>query len=350
MGVWVGDGRHGARRGGRDRAAARPERAPSVRDQWRLRVSGRGPGEESVGTGLQGALEEVVTVGGGPPSQHMLAEAGTGRAYRALVIGSERPPGTFTGEGLRVANGSGVGPRAPPTSSRRFGSAIRLLQKLRTARPALTAPRSSWTRRGPTLPMPDGHWPGNGIDLAEMGTPACRRAATVGKPIPAVQHRAGPVGEGRASSWAICPGHRPSGRGGGRAGTRPFCSRAAARDEAEAAKDPKTVSPRQTRWPRGARRDRAVRRRTTQALQQQGYRLPARTASPNTRRAQSATGREEAARVGADPWRQSRGPPRRLRAVDHDQTRTGAVIDVIRGHRRTRRRSSVRPRGSGLAR
>jgi HAD superfamily hydrolase (TIGR01450 family) len=155
------------------------------------------PGEDHVaklwGLGVKASLADVVTVGGA--MQHLLAETRTGMT--ACVIGTASLKRHVTEAGLRVLNGTELAPRAEVvivggTDEVRYAD-------IRDA--ALAASRGAdflATGRDPTLPMPDGHWPGTGAILAAVETTCARTAEIVGKPSPRLFETAlDRLGEGR---------------------------------------------------------------------------------------------------------------------------------------------------------
>jgi HAD superfamily hydrolase (TIGR01450 family) len=129
--------------------------------------------------GIQASLADVVTVGGA--IQHLLAETRQGRT--AFVIGTDGLKRHVSGAGLRVLNGTDLAPRAEVVI---VGGTDQLrYDDLRTA--TLAARRSGdllATGRDPTLPMPDGDWPGTGALLAAVETASGVAASIVGKPEP----------------------------------------------------------------------------------------------------------------------------------------------------------------------
>jgi HAD superfamily hydrolase (TIGR01450 family) len=131
------------------------------------------------GFGVQASLADVVTVGGA--MQHLLAE--TRANSTAYVIGTAALHRHVEEAGLRILNGTDLASRAEVvviggTDDLHYGD-------LRDA--ALAARRGAdvlATGRDPTLPMPDGHWPGTGALLAAVETASGRTAEIVGKPSP----------------------------------------------------------------------------------------------------------------------------------------------------------------------
>lgn len=141
------------------------------------------PGEEHVARlwsmGVQASLADVVTVGGA--MQHLLAETLTGRT--AYVIGSDALHRHVSEAGLKLMNDTDLASRAEVMVT---GGTDRVhYDHLRTA--ALAVHRGAeflGTSRDPTLPTPEGPWPGTGAILAAIETAAGRRARIVGKPEP----------------------------------------------------------------------------------------------------------------------------------------------------------------------
>ena len=138
-------------------------------------------GEEQVqslwGIGVQASLADVVTVGGA--LQHLLAETRTGQS--AFVIGTDVLHRHVTDAGLTIVNGT---PRAPEADVVIVGGTDRFDYPL--LRDAALAARHCGdllaTGRDPTLPMPEGPWPGTGSLVAAVEVASGRTAAIVGKP------------------------------------------------------------------------------------------------------------------------------------------------------------------------
>jgi len=203
------------------------------------RVSGEALVRKLWGQGFQASLEEVVTVGGA--LQHMLAERAD-RLHSAFVIGSDAIAAHVIGAGLRVANGTEFATRADIVVvglDVQFG-----YSELRTAVQALDrGAELVATGRDPTLPMPDGRWPGTGSILAALEYATGRRAATVGKPDPQLFNTAlDRLGEGRALVVGDRLDTDLAGAAAAGLDAAIVLTGAAARDEAEAAKDPKPVA------------------------------------------------------------------------------------------------------------
>ncbi|MGI8750095.1 MAG: HAD-IIA family hydrolase [Thermoleophilaceae bacterium] len=143
--------------------------------------------------GIQASLADVVTVGGAV--QHLLAETLSGRS--AFVVGSETLSRHVSGAGLRLVNGTGQAAEAEVVvvgGTDQVGYA-----DLRDA--ALSARRGArflGTARDPTLPMPEGPWPGTGAILAAIEIASDCTAEIVGKPSPRLMETAvDRLGEGR---------------------------------------------------------------------------------------------------------------------------------------------------------
>ena len=111
--------------------------------------------------------------------QHLLAETRTGRT--AFVIGSEVLHRHVAEAGLTVVNGT---PRAVEAELVVVGGTDQFDYPL--LRDAARAARHCGdllaTARDPTLPMPDGPWPGTGALVAAVEVASGQTAAVVGKP------------------------------------------------------------------------------------------------------------------------------------------------------------------------
>ncbi|HXD57169.1 MAG TPA: HAD-IIA family hydrolase [Thermoleophilaceae bacterium] len=131
------------------------------------------------GIGVRASLADVVTVGGA--MQHLLADTRQGRT--AFVIGSEAMFRHVQDAGLRIMNGTDLASRAEVVV---IGATFDLTyDDLKNA--SLAARRGAdflATGRDPTLPMPDGFWPGTGSILAAVERASGREASIVGKPEP----------------------------------------------------------------------------------------------------------------------------------------------------------------------
>jgi glycerol 3-phosphatase-2 len=138
-------------------------------------------GEEQVarlwGVGIQASLADVVTVGGA--MQHLLAQTRSGAT--AYVVGTDSLCRHVADAGLRLVNRSEHATEAEVVV---VGGTDRVdYAQLRDA--SLSARRGGdllATGRDPTLPMPDGPWPGTGAILAAIETASGCTAQIVGKP------------------------------------------------------------------------------------------------------------------------------------------------------------------------
>jgi HAD superfamily hydrolase (TIGR01450 family) len=133
------------------------------------------------GIGVQASLADVVSAGSA--MQHLLAETRPGRT--AFVIGAESLHRHVSDAGCRILNGTDLASRAEIVV---VGHSERLVyDDLRNA--VLAVRRGAdllATSRDPTLPMPDGLWPGTGAILAAIEVGSERKAAIVGKPEPQI--------------------------------------------------------------------------------------------------------------------------------------------------------------------
>lgn len=129
------------------------------------------------GMGVQASLADVVTVGGA--LQHLLAETRPG--LTAFVVGTSALRKHVSDAGLRVLNGTDLASRAELVVV--GGTDDVCYPDLRTACLALHhGAELVATGRDPTLPTPDGPWPGTGAILAAVETASGRAAEIVGKP------------------------------------------------------------------------------------------------------------------------------------------------------------------------
>jgi glycerol 3-phosphatase-2 len=145
------------------------------------------------GIGVQASLADVVTVGGA--LQHLLAETRTGRT--AVVVGTDALRKHVSDAGLTVLNGTDLASRADIVI---VGGGDQLsYPMLREA--SLAVHRGAEllaTGRDPTLPTPEGPWPGTGALLAAVETASGGSAEIVGKPAPRLFETAlDRLGEGR---------------------------------------------------------------------------------------------------------------------------------------------------------
>jgi glycerol-1-phosphatase len=189
--VWVGD----------DAVPGSPEAVAELRAAGKrvafVTNNSWHPGEDHVAKlwrlGIQASLADVVTVGGA--IQHLLADTRAGRT--AFVIGRPSMRRHVADAGLRVLNGSEKAVEAEVVVV--AGTDEITYDDLRTA--AIAARRSGdliATGRDPTLPMPDGDWPGTGSLLAAVETASGIEAEIVGKPQPGLFMTAlDRMGEGR---------------------------------------------------------------------------------------------------------------------------------------------------------
>lgn len=175
--VWVGD----------EAVPGSPEAIAALRDAGKRVAFATNnswhPGEDQVAklwrVGVKASLADVVTVGGA--LQHLLADTRQGRT--AFVIGTAALVRHVADAGLHVLNGTDLGSRAEVVIV--GGTDDVGYDDLRTA--ALAARRNGdllATGRDPTLPMPDGDWPGTGALLAAVETASGMTAQIVGKPEP----------------------------------------------------------------------------------------------------------------------------------------------------------------------
>jgi glycerol-1-phosphatase len=154
-------------------------------------------GEEQVqklwGLGVKASLGDVVTVGGA--LQHLLAETRSRRT--AFVIGTDALREHVRQAGLQLLNGSDEASRAEVVV---VGGTDQVdYSDLRVATLAVSRGADLLgTARDPTLPMPEGPWPGSGAILAAVEKASGTTAQLVGKPEPALFLTAlDRLGEGR---------------------------------------------------------------------------------------------------------------------------------------------------------
>lgn len=189
--VWVGD----------DAVEGSPEAIASLREAGKRIAFATNnswhPGEDHVAKlwslGVQASLADVVTVGGAV--QHLLAETRSG--LTAYVVGTASLHRHVEEAGLKVMNGTDLASRAEVVV---VGGTDQLTYAdIRDA--ALAARRGAdllGCARDPTLPMPDGPWPGTGATLAAIETASGVLAEIVGKPSPRIfQTALDRLGEGR---------------------------------------------------------------------------------------------------------------------------------------------------------
>jgi HAD superfamily hydrolase (TIGR01450 family) len=143
--------------------------------------------------GVQASVADVVSAGAA--MQHLLADTRRGRT--AFVIGGEALLRHVEDAGLRVLNGTDLASRAETVVVGHSSDLV--YDDLRNA--VLAVRRGAdllATSRDPTLPMPDGLWPGTGAILAAVETASGRSGAIVGKPEPQLFYTAlDRLGDGR---------------------------------------------------------------------------------------------------------------------------------------------------------
>jgi glycerol 3-phosphatase-2 len=129
--------------------------------------------------GIAAADDRVLT--GGAVTARLAAER-VGAGGTAFVIGAPGFKETVAAAGLELVEGEAArSADAVVVSGHREFDYSELL----TATRALRAGASLFgTSRDPTLPMPDGPWPGTGATLAAIETASGKRAVTGGKPEP----------------------------------------------------------------------------------------------------------------------------------------------------------------------
>lgn len=131
--------------------------------------------------GVKASAGDVVTVGGA--LQFALTEARVGRT--AFVIGTEALRRHVLDAGLKLLNGTDLASRAELVVV--AGTDDVTYRDLRDAVLALRRGAAFVaTSRDPTVPMPDGLWPGTGAILAAVEVGSGRTAKIVGKPEPAL--------------------------------------------------------------------------------------------------------------------------------------------------------------------
>jgi HAD superfamily hydrolase (TIGR01450 family) len=145
------------------------------------------------GIGVQASLADVVS--SGAAMQHLLAETRKGRT--AYVIGTEALHRHVADAGCRILNGTDLASRAEVVVV--AGTEDLVYDDLRDAVLALRRGADFLaTSRDPTLPMPDGLWPGTGAVVAAVEVGSGREASIVGKPEPQLFYTAlDRLGEGR---------------------------------------------------------------------------------------------------------------------------------------------------------
>ena len=192
--------------------------------------------------GVQASLADVVS--SGAALQHLLAETRQGRS--AYVIGTEALFRHVTDAGCRILNGTDLATRADLVVV--AGSEDLVYADLRDAVLALRRGAELLaTSRDPTLPMPDGLWPGTGAILAAVEVGSGSTASIVGKPEPQLFLTAlDRMGDGRT----LVVGDRLDSdvAAAAKAGLDSVLvlSGGTSRQEAEAAEDPKPIAVRES--------------------------------------------------------------------------------------------------------
>jgi HAD superfamily hydrolase (TIGR01450 family) len=129
--------------------------------------------------GVPAADESVVTAG---VATAELAAERVGAGATAYVIGAPGFKETVAAAGLELVEGdAATEARAVVVSGHREFDYMELLTATRALRNGAAL---FGTSRDPTLPMPDGPWPGTGATLAAIETASGARAETAGKPEP----------------------------------------------------------------------------------------------------------------------------------------------------------------------
>ncbi len=127
--------------------------------------------------GVEVAAERIVTAG---ESTARLAAAAVPPAAAAFVIGAEAFHDSVAGEGLELVDGESAREADVVVVSGHRGFDY---EELLTATLALQGgAKLVATSRDPTLPMPDGPWPGTGAILAAVETASGASAEIGGKP------------------------------------------------------------------------------------------------------------------------------------------------------------------------
>lgn len=131
------------------------------------------------GIGIAAADDRVVT--GGAATARLAAER-VGAGATAYVIGAPGFKETVEAAGLELVEAEAAPEaRAVVVSGHREFDYMELLTATRALRNGAAL---FGTSRDPTLPMPDGPWPGTGATLAAIETASGVRAETGGKPEP----------------------------------------------------------------------------------------------------------------------------------------------------------------------
>ena len=178
------------------------------------------------GIGVQASLADVVTVGGA--MQHLLAEGSPGAS--AFVIGTQAMRDHVAGAGLKVMNGTDLASRADVVVL--SGTDDLNYSDLRDATLAVGRGAALLaTGRDPTLPMPDGHWPGTGAISRRSRRRRGGRPRSWASPRRACS-RPRSTGSATAAPWWWATGWTPTSRPRPRPAWTPrWCSRAASREE-----------------------------------------------------------------------------------------------------------------------
>jgi HAD superfamily hydrolase (TIGR01450 family) len=187
------------------------------------------------GIGLQASLADVVS--SGAAMQHLLSETRRGRT--AYVIGTEALHRHVVDAGLRVMNGTDLASRAEVVVV--AGTEDLVYADLRDAVLALRRGADFLaTSRDPTLPMPDGLWPGTGALVAAIEVGSGREAAIVGKPEPQLIFTAlDRLGDGRTLVVGDRLDSDIAAAAKARLDSALVLTGGTTREEAEAAEDPK---------------------------------------------------------------------------------------------------------------
>jgi HAD superfamily hydrolase (TIGR01450 family) len=131
------------------------------------------------GIGIEAADDRVVT--GGAATARLAAER-LGAGATAYVIGAPGFKETVAAAGLELVDGEAAHEaQGVVVSGHREFDYMELLTATRALRKGAVL---FGTSRDPTLPMPDGPWPGTGATLAAIETASGARAETAGKPEP----------------------------------------------------------------------------------------------------------------------------------------------------------------------
>lgn len=192
--------------------------------------------------GVQASLADVVS--SGAAMQHLLAETRPGRS--AYVIGTEALHRHVSDAGCRILNGTDLATRAELVVV--AGSEELVYADLRDAVLALRRGAELLaTSRDPTLPMPDGLWPGTGAILAAVEVGSGSTASIVGKPEPQLFLTAlDRMGEGRTLVVGDRLDSDVAAAAKARLDSVLVLSGGTSREEAGAAEDPKPIAVRES--------------------------------------------------------------------------------------------------------